>query len=411
VSLLLSRRDLLFTLASGTAGFGAAVSGARGWGLLQAYLDQEDAWEEATRPNDEFIARHAANLQRLSFGTSFAAEMWHDDARGRRDALWGLGFALRDLGIHRVRLGIRWRSTVEKDGSINLSSIRPVLDRCLAAGADVCLNVGAIRTFRYPEEYVPPAVFSSLKQPPPPRSVIHPSNELAGHALDYLKRLLDALEGEYGRGIPLIRSVQVENEPFHELGHNQWIMSPAYLATQMRMLDEVMPGVQVLMNSAGRRNLESIRRTCAAVIAADPSWRGRLVSGFDFYFRSPDRARSTLGRYFDPITYGGAFSASCESQIEAARDLGFRIEVTEGQAEPFGVYDSPGNSVTDFRYLVIRCLDKVFDRRQPALLRIWGIEELAKKAQHGLLNDEHRQIISLIQAVNSVPQESTGLPT
>ena len=37
---------------------------------------------------------------------------------------------------------------------------------------------------------------------------------------------------------------------------------------------------------------------------------------------------------------------------------------------------------------------------QPALVRLWGVEELVKKMMRGELTEEHRRIIELIQTVN-----------
>jgi len=41
----------------------------------------------------------------------------------------------------------------------------------------------------------------------------------------------------------------------------------------------------------------------------------------------------------------------------------------------------------------------------PALIRIWGVEELAKKMLRGDLTDEHRQIIALVQSINLSPRD------
>jgi len=51
----------------------------------------------------------------------------------------------------------------------------------------------------------------------------------------------------------------------------------------------------------------------------------------------------------------------------------------------------------------------VLDPREPALLRVWGVEELAKKALRGQLTDEHRQIIEIFQTVNNRDAEDEAL--
>ena len=217
------------------------------------------------------------------------------------------------------------------------------------------------------------------------------------------------LQREYGSDLAGISTVQIENEPFYEIGNHEWTMSIPYLVALARRVDEALPGVDLLITSAGRLNLKEVRRTHEALLASDSAWQGRLVSGFDFHFRTPLRDSMRLVRQFDPITYSRPFAASTEDHILDSRAIGFRIEVTEGQAEPYGYLTSPGNSVRDFRYPVLRSLDEVLDRREPALLRVWGVEEIAKKALRGQLTDEHRQIIDIFQTVNNRDAEDEAV--
>jgi hypothetical protein len=75
--------------------------------------------------------------------------------------------------------------------------------------------------------------------------------------------------------------------------------------------------------------------------------------------------------------------------------------------EPFHQLTSPGNSARDLRFLILRLLDKVFDPHKPALLRIWGIEELAKRMLRGEMTSEHKQIVEIFEAINA---PATGEP-
>jgi hypothetical protein len=69
--------------------------------------------------------------------------------------------------------------------------------------------------------------------------------------------------------------------------------------------------------------------------------------------------------------------------------------------EPFGQFQSPGNSARDLRFLLLRCLDKVLDPQRPALIRLWGVELLTERMLSGDLTDEHREIVSIIRRVNA----------
>jgi hypothetical protein len=142
------------------------------------------------------------------------------------------------------------------------------------------------------------------------------------------------------------------------------------------------------------------------MIARDQRAAGRLVSGFDFHYRTPLRDSFPVVRHFDQLAYATPFAPTTEAHIRDSRTLGFRIEVTEAQAEPYEQFTRPGNSAKDFRYVLLRCLDKVLDPEAPALIRIWGVEELAKKLLRGTATDEHRQIVELIQAINGAGEDS-----
>jgi hypothetical protein len=88
--------------------------------------------------------------------------------------------------------------------------------------------------------------------------------------------------------------------------------------------------------------------------------------------------------------------------------MGFDIEVTEGQMEPFAQFPQPGNEARELRYLILRCLDHVLDPERPGLIRLWGVEAFTKRMLHGDLTDEHRDIIDIIQRINSPAQRPPG---
>jgi len=129
---------------------------------------------------------------------------------------------------------------------------------------------------------------------------------------------------------------------------------------------------------------------------------GRLISGFDFYYWTPPHNRLPFHTYLDPIVLAFAFPSppTCAENLADARSLGFRIEVSEGQAETYPGLTAPGNSARHFRFMLLRCASKVLDPAQPSVLRIWGIEAMAQKALGRRLTPEHEQIFDLIQRLN-----------
>jgi hypothetical protein len=147
--------------------------------------------------------------------------------------------------------------------------------------------------------------------------------------------------------------------------------------------------------------LNEVRDAIGDLQAVNPRFQGRMVSGFDFHYKTPLRDSVPLIRHFDQLTYGHPFSPSPQQHIEDSRRYGFKIEVTEAQAEPYLQFRTPGNSARDFRFVLLRLLDKVLDPREPGLIRIWGVEELAKRFLRGEATQEHRQILEMLQTVNA----------
>jgi hypothetical protein len=376
-------------------------------------LDLRQTWAAAEVSNDEFLAAHAGDLSRLSLGASFAPEQWPLDREGGQQALAGLDVAVRELGLRRLRLGFRWSRSVNSSGAIDLRAYAPYLDYCLSNSIDLCLNVGPIRTFRWPEEHVPENVLSAIELPPT-GATVDLDSPLAHTALDYLDRLLALLKRSYGRDlIDRLEALQVENEPFYPLGDHEWLMGQDYLQAAIERADAAFPNAGILVTSAGRLNLNDVRDLYLGLLRQSPRFAGRLISGFDYHYRTPLRDSFPVVRHFDQIAYARPFAPSTQDNIRSARGIGVRMEVTEGQAEPYDYFTAPGNSAKDFRFLLLRCLNEVLDPEKPGLIRIWGVEELTKKMIAGALTPEHHQIIELIQTVTGAdlsPQPSLRLP-
>ena len=402
----MSRRTFLTRSVRTAAGVGVGLGLVECGRMGLELLEQHRTWGDAGRSNSEFLARNPGDVQRLTLGASFAPEQWRWwTARGQDEALQALRLTVRELNIRQLRLGLRWNRSVNQQGEIDLQAYRPFLDYCASNDVDVCLNVGAIKTFRWPEDHVPRSLLELLPDLPAEGGTVLRGSPLAANALDYLERLFLRLHAAYGGPRSPIRMVQVENEPFYPLGRHRWRLSRQYLSDAALLTAEAFPEASILLTSAGRLNLDEVKDLFIGLLAADGRLAGRLVSGFDFHFKTPLRDSFPVIRYFDQLAYAAPFATSCEDHIRDSRAIGFKIEVTEGQAEPYGHLTEPGNSAKDFRYLLLRCLNRVFDPREPALLRIWGIEELTKKMIRGDLTDEHHQIIELIQAIND------GTPT
>ncbi|MGE0056898.1 MAG: hypothetical protein AB7P33_02430 [Dehalococcoidia bacterium] len=391
-----SRRQLLV----GAGRFGAFLTvfelARKSFGLVE----QHNTWELAAKGNDHFLAHNAERVRNLTIGGSFAPEQWPLDAEGHQQAMAALDVAVRELDLKQMRLGLRW-SRVHSDSGPDLAPYRDVLDYCLGHGVEVCLNPGPIRTFRWPEEHVPDGIQAMLGELPPAGATITQEMPLAQASLDYVDKLMATLKREYSTSdLSAIKMLQVENEPYYPLGEHEWILGSAYLQEVSHRLHVAFPDADIMITTAGRLNMKVIRDILFALKRSDASYEGKLVSGFDFHYRTPNRDSYPVIRYFDQITYARPGVGGTDDNILDSREVGYRIEVTEGQMEPYGHFQQPGNSSTDLRYMLQRCFDHVLDPKAAALVRLWGVEELAKKMVAGELTDEHRRIIELVRTIN-----------
>jgi hypothetical protein len=406
----LSRRQFIGGSFLAASGAGAALEGGEAVALgRQAWAIQE-AWKAASQPNDRFLEDKASAFANLTLGCSFAPEQWEPDELARGEALDALKYAVQELGMREVRLGIRWSGVDHGYGRVDLSFYRPYLDYCIQNGANVCLNVGPIRTFRWPEDHVPALVLERAGAPPP-GATIGAGSPLAQEAYAYLDRLLDSIAEAYSPDqLGRVTMVQPENESFFAVGAHEWKVSADYLKRVIRQIDARLPTSSLLVTSAGRLNLKAVHELFVDLIKEDARFRGRLVSGFDYHYKTPHLDEFPIIRGLDPVAFAFQFPPAkhCDANIRDARRSGYRIEVSEGQAEPFGSLKSPGNSVRDFRFMLTRCAENIVDPKAPSVIRVWGVEELTKKVLRGEATPDHEAIVELVRAINA-KQPTSGL--
>lgn len=384
----------------------ALVAGGEAYGLGREVVAQEEAWRAAAADNDDFLDSHYRALRNVTIGASFAPEQWAAEAQVRKEPLAALDWAVSELGMRQIRLGLRWSRVEPSEGKLDLGPYRPYLDYAFDRRLDLCLNVGPVRTFRWPEEHVPAWLAQQIDLPPE-KATVSANSELALRARDYLGRLIDALKAEYGHGrVSSIPIVQLENEPFYPLGRHEWELGRGYLKALLRQADQHFPASRLLLTTAARLNLAQVRGVFADLMEESPRFGGRFAMGFDYHYKTPLRDSIPLVRYLDPIAFARLGQESCGENREMARLLRYGIEVSEGQAEPYRHLTAPGNSARHFRFMVLRCAQSVLLPEEPSVIRVWGTEELAKKALSGQATDEHRAIFDLVRRINGASPAS-----
>lgn len=398
----ISRRSFLkySALSLGALGIGTELQ----TNTLGILVEQVQDQEIASLDNDSFIDINKDKLSKIKLGCSFAPEQFglslttidEDRKNGKLDnALSALKFAVKDLGIKKVRLGIRWNNSVNENGELDFRLYEPFLDYCLDNNVDICLNTG-IKVFRWPEDHLPDGLI--VKK----HATVYLQSELAKKSLDHTSDLFNFLKQKYrDEGIARIITIQPENEPFDGFGEHGLKMDPDYLKNFINLCLSYFPNSNILINSSNPLKFSLISEILRSVAKDNPQAKGNLISGYDYYPYHPAFPEIPgLGR-IDPISASKILNGDkYVRQKDEAGKHGFKIEITEGQAEPWGNIQLPGNSAKAFRFMIQRPINHVLDTAKESTISIWGVEYLANIALSGQASDEHEKIFDLIQKIN-----------
>lgn len=322
-----------------------------------------------------------SGLNNLVLGTSFSPE--YAEYLGDDNPIKLLQIIVKELGIKDIRLGLRW-NVIEKDGELSLSYYDRYIKYLLKNKCKICLNIGPIKVLRWPEEHIPKDMLVKKGQ------LITPDCEIAKYSYEYLEKLLILLKKKYGNKLDDVM-FQLENEGYYSFGKLGLTMSQEYILGLMEIFKRYFPNNKVMVNSAGRRNLKDIVNLFKVIVEKGIYPAESLVLGFNYYFKVPGKLISDSLDSFSP------FEMSMKRLHKYQRDMGFGLEISEGQFEPWGDMVTPGNSYVDYEYLLDKC-NRYFPMDYPyKLVRLWGTEELALKILNNTLSEEHERIIGAIK--------------
>jgi hypothetical protein len=232
-----------------------------------------------------------------------------------------------------IRLSAYWDRIEHSPGAFDTGELDRQLDQAEGAGKEVILCLGPVKSFGYPEYFVPPHL---LAEPLPEGSLVdersHPA--LLDAATTHLTRLVERY-----RDRSAVRAWQVEHEAADPLGmEHSWRLAASFIRREVHAVRAADPTRPILMNG--------FLPTSTAVLAQQ-WWRtrdqgdslavaGELadVVGIDFY---PRHAVASLGSWSAYLVgAAGLLPAMHRRRLLArARAQGRRLVVTEGQAEPW----------------------------------------------------------------------------
>lgn len=352
--------------------------------------------------------REAITSRGIRVGCSFAPEQFTtssgDDGAF---ALQALRVAVDEYRVSDVRIGLRWNN-LAPGGTQITSYYDRLLDFCFASPdvRDVCIDLGPIKTFRWPEVHVPEMVLSALRSLPSRRAAIEADSELAQVSLRHFERALRYVGERYdGRtGVSFCF-----NEAFHSFGDFGWTMSEGYLLDLIRLVEQsgLFPGSGYLINSAGGRQLERIADFFEDLVHAEPSLAGRLTSGFDLYpFLPPLSPIPVLREALDLVREGWRrthMRTAANIRRAIASPARYRIEVTEAQTEPWGGERTVGNSLWHYERVLAESIDEILSPDQTeSVIRMWGIEYQLERVLTRTGVPANQAILDLTREINAL---------
>ncbi len=239
-----------------------------------------------------------------------------------------------------IRLGAYWDRIEPQPAAFDTRELDWQLDAAERAGKQVILAVGALKTFGYPEFFVP---FHYLEKPLREGSLIEPDAypALLAGAIQFITRVVTRYRDRRS-----IVAWQLEHE-VDPLGiEHSWRLSVSFVERELQALRAADPSRPVMMSgflpTSSLVQLTQWWRTRGQGDSLDLAARVADIVGIDYY---PRHAMRPLGRrtvYLETadLRWERARRERLFASVQARRK---RLMVSEGQAEPWEAVTVPPN--------------------------------------------------------------------
>lgn len=301
---------------------------------------------------------------RLKQATQPLTDAWqHLPIEPRRSTLLGISFrspqvdvlgldartSLRTLltyPFQLIRLGAYWNRIEPEPGVFLTDELDWQIDAAERVGKQIILCVGPLKTFSYPEFYVPA---HRLRHPFPEHTLIKPSAypSLLAAATAFITRLVERYKHRQG-----IVAWQLEHEAVDPLGvEHSWRLAAAFVEKEMEAIRKADPTRPIMMNGFLPASLPvrlsqwwQTRDQGDSLVVAQ---RMADIVGIDYY---PRHALMTIGTktlYLDG-SRRSRFIAPWQQRRRKqlftwTRAHGQKLMISEGQAEPWETVTTPPN--------------------------------------------------------------------
>ncbi len=295
--------------------------------LKRARQPLTDAWQHLP------IASRGSTLLGISFRPP-QVDVLGLDVRSTLQSLLTYPFQL-------IRLGAYWNRIEPSPETFYTAELDWQLDAAERAGKQIILCVGPLKTFSYPEFFVPA---HQLTHPFPEHTLIKPSDyaSLLTAATAFIARLVERYKQRKG-----IVAWQVEHEAVDPLGiEHSWRLDTAFVAKEVEAVRKADPTRPIMMNgflpTSLPVRLSQWWQTCDQGDSLVAAQRLADIVGIDYYPRHALVSAGDRTIYLD-----GTKSPWAEQRgkqlLAWTRRHKQKLMIAEGQAEPWESVTTPPN--------------------------------------------------------------------
>jgi hypothetical protein len=302
--------------------------------LEQAAQPLTDAWRHLpiAPPGSTLLGISYRPLQAAAFGL---------DARATLQELLAYPFQL-------IRLGAYWNRIEPEPGTFYIEELDQQIGAAEQAGKQVILCLGPLKTFGYPEFFVPA---HHLMQPFPEHTLIKPAAYpgLLEAATAFITRMVERYKDHTS-----IVAWQLEHEAVDPLGvEHSWRLDTTFVERELEALRKADPARPVMMNGFLPTSLPvrlsqwwNTRDQGDSLAVAQ---RLADMVGIDYY---PRNALVTLGgKTLYLVGMQSPWFEHVQKQLLAwANAHSHKMLVSEGQAEPWETATTPPNPKDQYMY-------------------------------------------------------------
>lgn len=240
-----------------------------------------------------------------------------------------------------IRLGAYWNQIEPEPGKFDTGQLDWQLDAAEKAGKQVILCIGPLKTFGYPEFFVPA---HHLRRPFPEGKLVKPSEyqNLLSAATGFIARLV-----EHYKQRKSIVAWQLEHEAVDPLGiEHSWRLDAAFVEREAAALRKADPTRPLMMNGFLPTSL-AVRlsqwwRTRDQGDSLAASQRLADMIGIDYYQRNALLSVGGRTLYLDG-SQSSWLKQKRRQLLTWAGAQGKQLLISEGQAEPWETITTPPN--------------------------------------------------------------------